>query len=183
MQSPEENKPIELNKLPRFGKAQYTHVLVNKKLYKKWKGQNPEYETSWEEFQIIWDKIAQEIRYQVLNNPDGVRLPFFTGDMACKYVQIKGKPIDEKSSRELGKEVNFLNWHSDKRVARLCWSIDHARKRNKWNKIFAFKASQPFQNEANISIKDHPGEFKVARTTKASAQAEEVRKYNRPYAD
>lgn len=157
-------------KAPRFGKAEFTYHVVSKKLYSEWKKENPKYEHyTYKEFKGIWDKITQEIHNQVVTNEDGVRLPFYNGDLKLKLVITNLVMRDQHNSLELQKEVKHLNWNTNKKPAKICWTIKFAQMRNKWIKLYGSAIDRKFSKKAYYALQDHPEIFSTARVTAANA--------------
>jgi hypothetical protein len=168
-----ENKPLRFKndrKAPRFGKKEFIHHVISKELYSKWIENNEQHKSmSYRDFLNVWDKITGEIYNQIVTNPDGVRLPYHNGDLQLNYVIGNKKIINHGLSNILGKHTGFLNWNTDKKNARVVWSVDFARKRNKWIKIYGSEIDRKLNKIVFGALQTHPEIFKTSRITKANA--------------
>lgn len=161
-------KPVNV-KAPRFGKAAYTYQIVRRTLWEEWAKKTSNTMT-FKEFVIIWDLIAEEICLQVIANSQGVRLPFFNGDMSLKYIEMLNKPINGPASGEVGKVITHLDWHSDRRPGKICWTVHHAAKRNRWVQLYGFKPCRKLERAASKEgFTNNPGLYQVNRTTEYNA--------------
>ena len=163
----EEKKPRPVKKpnrfAPRFRKEEFTHQVVNEDLYKRWKKETGN-KMTFREFRDIWDKIADTIQEQVVNNPHGVRLPFYNGDLVSNYVTMLKRHMNKWASENAGYEIPELDWHSNRRPGKIIWSINHARKQHRWLILFAFAPCAKFRRKVSDGFKTHPEIYKLART-------------------
>lgn len=158
--------PVRINdlKAKRFSRREFIVEVVSKDLHKKWQKQTGS-ELEYKTFCIIWKEIANTIQDQVVNNPSGVRLPFFNGDITTNYYQYINRHHNSKASQELGYQVPELDWHSDGRQGKVIWSINHARKQHRWLILFAFQPSRALKIAASRGMKTQPEIYRYARTT------------------
>lgn len=157
-------------KAPRFGKKEFVHHVISKEFFKNWLKENPKYSHfTYRVFLNHWDMITQEIHNEILMNPQGVRLPYYNGDMLLSYIHTNKEIINPGVSDKIGKDIKFLNWNTDKKPGKVCWIIDHARKRNKWLKLFGGHIDRKLRIKAFNAFQTHPEIFKTARITHANA--------------
>lgn len=137
-------------------------------MYSKWKKLYPEYKDhSFKQFKDYLKIVMTEYKEEVLTNPHGVRFPFYMGDMAIKYVP----PIlDYRKSVEIKKPLNFLNLATNGRPGKLVWSVDYARKFNKYLPYMAFERCRNFRNEVHEALIDHPEIFRDNKRTKSNRE-------------
>lgn len=157
-------KKINLN-APRFGKGQYIYQVVCRKLFLCWRRESGYREMTLRQFKNIWELIAAEVRLQVVENTHGVRLPFFNGDISTNYVDMLRRHINTKASQEQGYIIHHLDWHSNKRPGKICWSVRHAMRQNRWVRLYGFDACRELTKAASEGFKNHPEIFRMARTT------------------
>lgn len=152
-------------KAPRFGKRGFTYQVVRRELWEKWK-EDTGNQLSFKEFKEVWLLIAGEIRDRVIDNSQGVRLPFSNGDISLKYVEMREKPIDGSSSQAAGKIVRHLDWHSNKRPGKICWVIKHAMARNRWVQLYGFNACRKLETlAATEGFRANPGLYQASKAT------------------
>lgn len=163
-----EKKPATVKqinpKAPRFGKADFTYQVVRRELWEQWKADTGN-DLPYNEFMSIWESIATEIRKQTIENVQGVRLPFFNGDLSLKFVKTREKHIDGLTSAREGIVVRHLDWHSDKRPGKVCWVIKHAMVRNRWVQLYGFDPCRKLETMATEAFFENPGMYQVARAT------------------
>jgi hypothetical protein len=149
-------------KAPRVGKKEFSYNIVNKELYEKWKLDNPKYKDfTYRQFEEAWVKVAKNLWEVVCTNTDGIRLPYYTGDLEIKYVNSY-TPATEKAAID-GVEVAELNWNTNGKLGKIVWSVDHARKFNKCVRLFCFRPFRLFSNRANKALEENPEIFKSNR--------------------
>jgi len=153
-------------KVPRFHKYRFVHKVINNTLYEQWKMENPEFEeVSYQTFEDIWKLIAEKIRAEVTAGPDGVRLPFYSGDIYIRLVDMLKRTTDVKRSAEKGDRVAHLNWNTNRLPGKVCWSTRHSRLRNRWTRLYGFSPAVVFRKEASRALREHPEVFKLNRDT------------------
>lgn len=160
-------KPVKPNnvKAPRFGKSEFTYQVVRRELWEQWK-KDTHNTLSFNEFKKIWVFIAEEICRQVVQNAQGVKLPFFNGEISLKYVEMKKAPLSVKASQAAGKPVPYLDWHTDRRPGKICWIIREAVRRNRWVSLYGFAPCRALAKAAkDDGFMVNPGLFQLARAT------------------
>lgn len=157
-------------KVPRFHKHRFIHKVVSKELYEQWLGENPEYqEVSYQAFEDVWKLIAEKIRAEVTAGPDGVRLPFYSGDLYVRLVDMLTRTVDIKRSGQKGDWVAHPNWNTNRFPGKICWSTRHSRLRNKWTKLYGFAPHYLFKRETNKALQETPEVFKINADTAFNA--------------
>lgn len=152
-------------KAPRMRKAKFSQQVVSKDLYKRFKEQFPEHKISWEEFYKCWEDIADTIREESVNNPLGVKLGSYTGELKLQYIPYNFKVEDFAVSEEIGEKVNHVNLLTKGKVARLKWERRWAVKRNKMLQFFAFEPTRKLKIIAKKYTDANPDKIRVARDT------------------
>lgn len=149
---------------PRFNTRTFRHKIITRDLYKAWKKKTG-YKISFDEFKRIWKLLALEIHSGILEEPNGVMLPYGMGELYLGWVTTKLKGIDYKTSREIGRLVYYENYHSYGKVGKL---IYHACAKyslytcRMWN----FKPITPLINKVSKAFMDRPEIYKNSRQKK-----------------
>ncbi len=72
-----------------FSRKKYQTEIICKEMFKKWKGENPKFDNiSYETFNRYWRILRSEIFQVVLDNPSGVDLPLFLGNLSVRVLDI-----------------------------------------------------------------------------------------------
>lgn len=148
---------------PRMKKAQFITNVVSRDLYKIFKKDNED--VSWEEFLSMWNDIAEVIREQTVENPLGVKLPSFTGELKVQYLPYKFKAVDRDLSNELGEQVHHLNIGERGKVAKIKWERRWAVRFNKILQFYAFSEHRDIQRRAKEKIDKDPDSLRMSRNT------------------
>lgn len=151
--------------LPRLGKGKFSKILVDKELWKKAVEENPDYKyMSYKEFQSIWIAISDLFKETVIDNPLGIKAPFFIGEWKIQYLPYKLDVTDYKTSEEIGEKVPFLNLHSKGKNCKLVWERRMARRYNSMLNLYAFEPlQQGFRDEVSKAIMSNPNKYRVSR--------------------
>lgn len=151
--------------LPRLGKAKYSTLLITEELWKEAIAQNPEYQgMTYKKFQDIWEAIATSFKETVIENPLGIKAPFFIGEWKIQYLPYRLGVQDWKSSEEIGEKVPFLNLHTKGKVCKLIWERRAARRYNRALDLYAFEPlQQGFRDEVAKAIMKNPERYRVSR--------------------
>ena len=159
--------PLKYNKkkAPRLAKREFTFDIVTKELYNEWCEENPEYSLTFKEFEEIWSKIGKNIWEITSNHTDGVRLPFYTGDIAIKYVNSYVIPTEKNNTNG---DIPQLNWNTNGKLGKIVWNITHARWFNKECKLFCFHAYREWKSRVNKALRENPEIFKSNRVGKSN---------------
>ncbi len=149
---------------PRMRKAKYSINLVSKDSFKKFKESFPEYKNmKWEDFSNNWLDIAETIRKEVIENPLGVKLGSYTGELKLQYLPYKQKAVDIDLSNKIGEKIDHLNITTKGKVAIIKWERRWAVKFNRMLQFFAFQATRKLNIDAKNYIDAHPEKLRVSR--------------------
>lgn len=161
-------KPVYSNnrKAPRMRKGGFSKMVVTRELYQKFIREFPEYRNmKWEEFYGKWLQIAEKIRYEAVNNPLGVKLGSYTGELKIQYIPYKMDVVDKGNSQKEGEEVRPFNFDSKGKPARVKWERRWAVKFNKILQFYAFDETRELTKAAGEYILNNPTSIRVARIT------------------
>ncbi len=161
-------KPIYSNdrKAPRMRKGKFSKMIITRELWKKFIAEFPEYkEMSWKDFYNNWLDIAQTIRQETVNNPLGVKLGSYTGELKLQYLPHKFKAEDAVTSGELGEKINFLNIPMKGKVAKVKWERRWAVKFNKILQFYAFDETREINQMAKEYIDKYSDKLRISRNT------------------
>ena len=74
----------------RFRKEKYVTEIISKDLYNKWIKDNPEYSNiEFSKFKLIAYAITQRYSDKIIEEPHGVKLPFFCGEICIRLFSPK----------------------------------------------------------------------------------------------
>lgn len=154
-------------KAPRMRKAQFSINIVNRDVYLDFIEQHPEFEKiTWTEFVELWDDLATTIRSETVENPLGVKLPKFIGELKVQYVPSKNhEAIDDVRSAELGIKVKHLGVNNGGKGGIVKWERRWAVKFNKMLQFFAFQATRKLSKMAGEKFLKDPEKIRMARNT------------------
>jgi hypothetical protein len=161
-------KPTYSNdrKAPRMRKGKFSKMIISKDLWRKFTKEFPEYkEMSWKDFYDNWLDIAETIRHETVNNPLGVKLGSYTGELKLQYLPHKFIAEDLSSSEEIGEKVNHLNITTRGKVAKIKWERRWAVKFNKMLQLYAFDETREINQMAKEYIDKHSDKLRVSRNT------------------
>lgn len=151
---------------PRMKKAQFSKQVITKELWKSFKEEYEEYKSmSWADFYKHWCDIAQTIRQETVENPLGVKLGSYTGELKLQFLPHKFEAIDYPTSAELGDKVKHLNIVDRGKVAKLKWERRWAVKFNKMLQFYAFDATRPLLDAAKDKMQRDSEKLRVSRNT------------------
>lgn len=161
-------KPVYSNdrKAPRMRKGEFSKMVITKELYRKFLMEFPEYKNvTWEDFYNKWLDIAEKIRYSAVNNPLGVKLGSYTGELKIQYIPYKMDVISHGATDKQGEEIRPHNFDSKGKPARVKWERRQAVKFNKILQFYAFDETRELTKAANEYIVNNPSNIRVARIT------------------
>lgn len=161
-------KPIKIDrKGPRMRKGKYSRQVVSKEAWKDFIENNPDYRNmTWNEFYQNWKEIAETIRNEVVTNPLGVKLGFYTGELKVQYLPHKfDRAMDKTASEEAGEHLTYVNLVTRGKVAIIKWERRWAVKFNRMLQFFAFESNREINKLAETYIKSHPDSVRTARNT------------------
>lgn len=131
-------------------RIKYEYRTASKDTYQRFKLQFPEIDITYQQFKEIVYAYSAEFRQYILESGDVCKLPFGFGYFTVVKKKVKryknfldenGKPyinlpIDWKASREEGKRVYHLNFHTDGFRCRWFWHVHSARLYQSHNLVF-----------------------------------------------
>lgn len=165
-------KPIYSNDrtAPRMRKAKYSELVITSELWKELKKKSPEFKgKSVKELNNMWEDLAATIREQAIQNPLGIKLGSYTGELKLQYLPYKFKAEDKGVSEAEGERIEHVNLMTRGKVAKLKWERRWAVRFNKMLQFFAFGATRELDKLAQEYILEHPEKVRVARTTLGGA--------------
>lgn len=149
---------------PRMRKAQFSKMVVTKKLWRKFRRSNPIYKNiTWDEFFGMWKDLAETIRNEAIFNPLGVKLEKFTGELKLQYLPHKKKVKDFGGSNEAGEEVNHLNINTRGKVGTIKWERRQAVKFNTMLQYYAFEQTREMEDMSKERVDQDPTSIRVSR--------------------
>jgi len=153
----------------RFSRAKYKNKVITRELWEQWKINYPEYkESSYAKYVEYARKILLEYRNEVTINSDGVRLPFYMGDVTMKFVPVKKQPLNPQVSKQILKEVPYLNFGTNGRVGKVVYSAEHCRLFNRYAPLLGFEPSKEFAKLSREQFKENPELFKDNQFSKSN---------------
>lgn len=156
----DKSKIYELDvSLPRLGKGEFSTSVLSKELWK-----NSKIDITWQQFNNILVEIMEEIKREVCNNPLGVKLPFFLGELKIQYLPYRAETQDTKTSQQIGEVVPYLNLHSKGKIGKLVWERKQARKFNASLDMWAYEPAKYFEEAVANALQTNPDKFRIART-------------------
>jgi len=152
---------------PRMRKAEFSKSVITNELFKKFKKEFPEYkDLTWKEFYQCWLNIAKKIREQVVQNPLGVKLGSYLGEIKLQYIPYKFKAVNHWESIKVGEKIPYLNIETKGKVPRIKWERRQAVKFNKILQFYAFDETREVKKLAAEYIRnDNADKIRTARVT------------------
>ena len=153
----------------RFKRNKYKKRIVTTDLYDKWIAQYPEYKHyTIQMFRKYWVKLANKYMDVAVTNPHGVRLPFYMGDLSVQYTPELDKNISIHKTAQQGVEVRHMNFSTNGKAGKTIWSVDYARKFNKYLPLMGFEAGRKFTEKTTNQLTDTPEIFKDSARSKSN---------------
>ena len=153
---------------PRMRKGQFSKMVINTKLFERFKKEYPEYnKMTWKDFYHHWLDIAERIRKEVIYNPLGCKLGSYLGELKLQYIPYKFTAIDKRTSELEGEKLPYLNIESKGKIPRIKWERRWAVKFNKILQFYAFDETRELSKLATQYIREDNGldKIRVARVT------------------
>ena len=145
-----------------MSKGIFSTNIVSKELWKEFKKTN---NISWEEFYNMWQDIADTIRQETIENPLGVKLGAFMGELKYQYLPYDFKSVDIVNSTKLGEKVNYVSLISRGKQGKIKWERRWAVKFNKMLQFYAFEPTRKLVRLADKYITSNPEKLRVSRNT------------------
>jgi hypothetical protein len=151
---------------PRMKKGEFSKLVITKELHKKFVKEFPEHkEMTWSEFYQNWLDIAERIRYEAINNPLGVKLGSYLGEIKLQFLPYLFEGKDYGSSQQLGEEVTHLNIDTRGKTTKVKWERRDAVKRNKILQFYAFDETRELNRMAFAYVAENSNKLRTARVT------------------
>lgn len=114
----------------RFTKSKFKNNWLNRQFYKDWKKANPKWKNvKFIKFNRILRDILKEYQTAILTEPHEVKL----GTLGTIAIQFVEKPtLNFKLTQEIKEDVEFLNFGTNGKVAKITWNVDVAHRGNKF---------------------------------------------------
>lgn len=146
---------------PRWNTRTFRHKILSTDLWKQWKkktGLSLDYKT----FQGIWKMIVAEVQRGVMEEPNGVAMPYGLGTLYIGWVKPRVKPIDYKTSKQYGKMIFHENFHTYGKIGKIIYAPcgKYAHKYCKW---WGFQPITPFKAKASQAIMESPEIFRNSK--------------------
>jgi hypothetical protein len=149
-----------------FSKKEYTDNIICDDLFKKFLNEFPEYKSySLKQLKDIWTQITDAYVEHAYQNPLGVKLGAFLGDVKVQYMCYDFKAHDYGTSNKEGIDINYINLSTRGKVAKVKWERRNVVKKNKSLQFYGFKADSRIAKKAKQKILESPDSVRVARNT------------------
>lgn len=147
-------------------KGEFSKMVVTKDLHQKFIKEFPEYhDMTWIDFFNSWLEIAEKIRKEVVDNPLGVKLGSYTGELKIQYIPYKMEIRDEVESEKQGEEIFLHNFDSKGKPARVKWERRQAVKFNKILQFYAFDETRELTTAAHKHVLNNPNSIRISKHT------------------
>lgn len=152
-------------KAPRLKKGEFSNTIVTKELWRAFIRDHPEHKgMTWTQFFGYWKDIAETARKEIVENPLGIKLGFYTGEIKLQYLPSKQEAYDMNVTAN-GAKIKHLNIMTRGKVAKIKWERRWAVKFLKMLQFFAFEPTREINLMANKYIEANPDKLRVARNT------------------
>jgi len=147
-------------------KGQFAEQILTRKAMTEFKKLYPEYkEMKWEEFRKYWLDIAETIRQEAIENPLGVKLGSYTGELKLQHLRKEFKTTNYNLSEKLSRKVDNLNIVAKGKVGIIKWERRWAVKFNRMLQFFAFSPTRELNRMARDRVDKSPETIREARLT------------------
>ena len=145
---------------PRFGKGKYIETLFTKSFLENFKEQYPEYKKKeFKEFIKDWERLVDAMIDIVLEEPDGIQMGNNMGEMKLGLLRVHNV-IDKKASQKAGTPVKYLNFHTNRKPAKLVWKTEYARIVHFFLRYLGFKGTKAINKKCMHQLKTDGNKFK-----------------------
>lgn len=146
-----------------MNKGKFSTTIVDKALWRSF--QKAHGKISWEDFFQMWQEIAETIRIEAIENPLGIKMGAYMGELKFQYLPNDFKGEDRQASIEAGEQVKYMNLVERGKQGKIKWERRWAVKFNKMLQFYAFEPTRKMQRSANLYAKANPEKLRVARNT------------------
>ena len=158
-------------KAPRMRKGEFSNMVITRKLWGDLRKKFPEYKNkSDKELSELWADISETLRQEVIENPLGVKLGSYTGELKLQYLPHKKELVDHVSSAEEGERIPVVNLVTKGKVAKLKWERRWAVKYNPVLQYYGFQATRELDKMAKEYIDKNPNNIRVSRNVMGGAK-------------
>jgi len=162
---------IGTSKGPRFSKKDYTYKIGILELFTAFQKNYPEYNISQKEFEHIWlDLLVPEIQNQAVNNPLGIKLPFYIGEIKLQWLPYKPNKIDFNYKQREGEDVPLISLKNGSKVHKVKWERRNAVRYNRWLQFYGFTHNRDIDKLARKKLDENPNDLRVSRVTLGGAK-------------
>jgi hypothetical protein len=133
---------------PRFRPSK--HVVLTKKLYKKFLEAYPDHDISYEMFKNIIGAYNKNLIKGAIDNRSGIELPENLGYVflaSCE--KPKKQNIDIAKSKKYGVIANHKNWDSDNKLLKIFFVNKNSHRGLTYKGLWAFKPIRNFKRTAS----------------------------------
>lgn len=150
---------------PRMKKGKYSKNIVSTDAWKRFKAAFPEHNITWKDFYSAWCDIAETVRTEAVENPLGVKLGSYTGELKVQFTPKKIETLDVLTSEEVGEGLGFLNLNTRDKVIKVKWERRWAVRFNRFLQFFAFDPVREIQESASKYADNNSNKIRIARVT------------------
>lgn len=145
---------------PRFNRRKFRKNILTKELHEEWKTTTG-YDKNFETFKAIWEAIATKIVSKIISETDGVRLGAGLGDMYIGLIPgAKRRPIDYKTSREIGQIVYHENWNTDGKLGKVIYTVAGKPYAYKLCRFWGFVPHTRLKKLCTLNLQQNPQRYK-----------------------
>lgn len=151
---------------PRMRKGSFSIRVLTRETFKKFRKEYPEYKKMpWRDFYDNWCEIAERVRYYSVQNPLGVKLGSYLGEIKFQYLPQQKQALDRETSIQLGELTNYLDIPTRGKLGTVKWERRWAVKFNKILQFYAFDGARGINELAFKRATEFPELIRVSRNT------------------
>jgi hypothetical protein len=152
---------LEINnklKPNRFGKAQFTDILINNDFIKEFKTLYPEYEKI--DIRKEWSNLCEILTKILCNESTGFNFSLEIGDFLLGLIQKKNIIVDIVNSSIENKAIKYLNFSTNRRPGKIIWKQPYTNDINNYLKYLGFQRCRTMKSEAVNAFKKNGNIYK-----------------------
>lgn len=139
----------------RFRKTKYTKEIISLDVYKEWIAENPEYvEVTYQDFKLYWRSIAEKVRWHIINNPMGVHLPFYCGDIRVQYIPKSVKVPNIPLGTQLGQVIYDTSLLTKGKGGKISWVRKYASRYNPLILLYCYEPIRDIRRGVKAKIEE-----------------------------
>lgn len=132
--------------------------------YKKFLIKYPQYKNSltFEQFKSIISNSTNKLGEKLIENPDGIRLPFNIGYLIIirkKQDSSKHQYVNLNATKLNNKEIKHNNWNTDDYIARIVYSNYACRPFFKEHRLYTFYKSKPLKQRVSKAFRENYSKY------------------------